>query len=253
MWPVYLINLAEQPERLEKSHTQFAEFNIAYERMEAVNGWQLTADEIAEVYDEVANRRWGKYPLVRPQIGLFMSHINAWKRIAAGTAEGAFIFEDDFAADPSLPDVLRLLSEELVESDLVKLFSFKQSKFPLSRRPLGERHEIVVPYRVPNCNIAYGLTKVAAGRLSEKVIPFFRQCDETIKFFWDTNLRVSLVWPPPVRSDAETSQIGAVSTTRRAANRRKGWAQFRQTTRNTSYQLHYQTCLHFYRLQEFWR
>ena len=42
MWPVYLINLAEQRERMEKNDTQFSEFNIAYERMEAENGWQLT-------------------------------------------------------------------------------------------------------------------------------------------------------------------------------------------------------------------
>lgn len=248
VWPVYLINLADARERRERSARWFARAKIAYERIEAVNGWNLTDGEIAQVYDEGGNRRKGKYPLVKPQIGLFLSHIGAWSRIAAGAQAGGFVFEDDFATEPSLPEVLRLISQDTPDWDLVKLYSRKKPLFPLSRRPLGERHEIVVPYRVPNFNIAYGITKTAAARLANTVVPFSRQCDETLKYFWETNLRVSLVWPLPVRIDEETTKIGAASTARRSANRRTGWARFRQAARNASYQFDYQARLHFHRL-----
>ena len=253
VWPVYLINLADARERREKSGRQFSRANIAYERIEGVNGWNLTDEAIGRVYDETGNRRRGKYPLIKPQIGLFLSHIGAWQRIADDASGGGFVFEDDFAANPSLPEVLRLLSRDSPDWDLVKLFSRKKPSMPLSRRPLGERHELVVPYRVPSFNIAYGITKTAAARLSNSVVPFSRQCDETLKFFWEIDLRVSLVWPLPVRIDDETTNIGAVSTTRRAESRRKGWARLRQAARSLSYQCDYQARLHLNRLPSLWR
>lgn len=253
MWPVYLINLAANRERLNNSDNQFAKARITYERLEAVNGWELTDEEIARVYDEATNHRRAKYPLVRPQIGLYMSHINAWRRIASGPADGGFIFEDDFAADSALPDVLRWLSADAADWDMVKLFALKPASYSLSRRPLGARHEIVVPYRVPIANIAYGLTKDAARRLAAMAIPFFRPCDESHKFFWEKNLRVSLVLPPPVRIGDEKAMTGTVSAARRAVNRRRGWAQLRQAARNISYQLHYQACLHYHRVRGIWR
>ena len=253
MWPVSLINLSANRERLDNSDHQFNQAGIAYDRLEGVNGWELTENEVARVYDEVANRRRARYPLVRPQIGLYLSHINAWKNIAAGPADGGFVFEDDFAADATLADVLKILSADSADWDMVKLYALKPVSYAISRRPLGGRHEIVIPYQVPITNVAYGLTKDAAERLAAMAIPIFRPCDESHKFFWEKNLRVSLVLPPPVRLGDETAATGTVSATRRTANKRRGWARLRQPVRNFSYQLHYQACLHYYRVRQIWR
>ena len=249
MWPVYLINLDANIERLRNSDRYFTEAGIPYCRLEGVNGWELTQDEIARVYDERENRRRAKYPLVKPQIGLYLSHINAWKRIASGTARGGFIFEDDFAADPVLKDVLQWLSSDEDDWDMVKLFTPNPTSFTLSRRPLGVGHEIVVPYRVPITNLAYGLTREAARRMAATAIPFFRPCDEGHKFFWEHGLKISLVVPPPARIGAEFAETGTASGTRRAASRRQGWRLFGKAARNFTYQLHYQSRLHFYRLK----
>ena len=253
MWPVYVINLAANHERMNNSDYQFATAGIAYDRLEAVNGWGLTDEEIASVYDEAANRRWAKYPLVRPQIGLYMSHINAWKRIASGSADGGFIFEDDFTANSTLSDVLEILSTDSSDWDMVKLYALKPVTYSISRRPLGARHEIVVPYRVPITNVAYGLTKDAAERLAAMAIPFFRPCDESHKFFWEKALRVSLVLPPPVGMADVMAATGTVTSARRAANRRRGWARLRQAARNVSYHLHYEARLHYYRVRQMCR
>ena len=253
MWPVYLINLADNHERLNNSHYQFATAGIAYDRLEAVNGWELTDEEIATVYDEAANRHWARYPLVGPQIGLYLSHIDAWRRIASGSADGAFIFEDDFKVDSTLSDVLEMLSTDSSDWDMVKLYSPKPTPYAISRRPLGARHELVVPYRVPIANVAYGLTKEAAERLVAMAIPFFRPCDESHKFFWEKALSVSLVLPPPVAMSDVKPATGTVSSARRASNRRRGWARIRQTARNISYQLHYEVRLHYYRVRQMCR
>ena len=119
------------------SDHQFDKAGIAYDRLEAVDGWELTDDEIARVYDEAANRRRARYPLVRPEIGLYLSQINAWKHIAAGSADGGFVFEDDFAAAATLADVLNMLSADSADWDMVKLYARKPAPYTISRRPLG--------------------------------------------------------------------------------------------------------------------
>ena len=253
MWPVYLINLSENPDRLENCDRQFVKAGIPYDRIEAVNGWKLSSEEISKVYDESANRNRARHPLVKPQIGLHLSHIKVWDRIGSEDAPGGFIFEDDFLANSSLPHVLNLLSSDEGDWDMVKLFSPKPASFAISRRPLSARHDIVVPYRVPITNLAYGLTKDAATRLVATAIPFFRPCDEHHKFYWERNLRISLVCPPPVGIGDEHAQTGTVSASRRSSNQYRGWEWIRQIGRNFSYQLHYQTLLHYNRAKERWR
>ena len=253
MWPVYLINLTANPERLENSDRQFGRMGIPYSRVEGVNGWALRDDEISRVYDEKANRRRARYPLVRPQIGLYLSHIQVWNSIASGSEDGGFIFEDDFEASSNLVDILHMVSHDHGDWDMAKLFAHNSNPYSLSRRPLGAAHEIVVPYRVPITNVAYAIRRESARRMASMAIPFFRPCDESHKFYWEKNLKVSLVVPPPVRIGDEQATTGTVSATRRAANRRNGAQLIRQAVRNITYQLYYQTSLHYHRLREMLR
>jgi len=131
---------------------------------------------------------------------------------------------------------------------MVKLFSFNPAPRMVWKEPLCEGLSIGIPYRVPTCLTAYGLTKAGAARLLERATPFFRPIDEQQKFFWETGLRVALVLPPPVQvgdQEAETGTIGSVrradAATRRSAGGRRPFHQLR-------YQLGYALRLHFHRL-----
>jgi glycosyl transferase family 25 len=243
MWPAHVINLADNTARMANSARQLQAQGIAFERVDAVNGWAMDAAEVARVYDAAANARRAKYPLVRPEIGCYLSHVAAWARIAEGPAAGGFVFEDDFRADDTLGEVLRLLSESAPDWDMVKLFSFDAAPRVLSRRPLGPRHELVVPYRVPTCLIGYGLTREAAGHLAATSVPFCRPVDEDQKFFWETGLRVALVLPPPVVVGDQQTVTGTIGTERRArAARGPG-----QALRSLTYQARYLAALHWHR------
>jgi glycosyl transferase family 25 len=83
-WPSYLINLADNTARLENSNAQFMAQAIPFERINAVNGWALTPSEITQNYDVAANKTHAKAPLVASEVGCYLSHITAWKRIANG-------------------------------------------------------------------------------------------------------------------------------------------------------------------------
>jgi glycosyl transferase family 25 len=250
MWPSYIINLADNVTRLRNASRQMDAQGIPWSRVEGVNGWAMTEAEVAAVYARDENARRAKHPLVRPEIGCYLSHIEAWRRIAADTAHpGGFIFEDDFAAEPTLRRAMELLSVGPPDWDVVKLFSFDRSPRMLSDAELGDGMRIGIPYRVPTCLIGYGITREAAARLSETATPFFRPVDEDMKFFWEKNLKITLVTPPPVRVGPQDAETGTISATRRTEAKRRRATDLFRVLRNVKYQLAYETRLRFHRLR----
>lgn len=246
-WPAYLINLADNGVRLANCANQFAAQGIAFERIEAINGWALPETEISGVYDARANLNQGKYPLVPAEIGCYLSHIEAWRRIAEGDAPGGFIFEDDFVTNEHLADVLSRLGEDQGDWDMVKLFSLDPSPPVLSRRTLGLGHDIVIPYRVPTCLLGYGLRREAAHQLLDKAIPFFRPVDEDQKYFWETGLKVALVTPPPLLIGDQQTVTGTIGNARRAAAKQGSRGCVAQAWHGLVYQLRYAALLHWHR------
>lgn len=245
MWPSYVINLAENTVRMDNSTRQLTAQRIPFERINAVNGWTLSESEISLVYDAVANRRLAKYPLVRSEIGCYLSHVTAWRRIAENESTGGFIFEDDFLAAEDLADVLRRLCEDNRNWDMVKLFSFDQTPRTVARRRLDPKHEIVVPFRIPSCTIGYGLTREAACHLSKRAIPFFRPVDEDHKFFWENELKVALVLPSPVQVGDQQAMTGTIGEERRSLKKHDG----ARALHGLIYQLRYRALLNWHRMQ----
>lgn len=242
-WPAYVINMDANPARLANCAATLDRLGIPWERVPGVDGRALPAAEVARVYDARANARRGRRPLVGPEIGCYLSHIAAWRRIAAGPAAGGAVFEDDFAADDSLGAVLDALATGAEGYDMVKLFAFDAAPRTVASAPLGDRHRLVEPYRVPTCLIGYTLTKPAAARLAARALPFFRPVDEDQKFLWETGLRVGLVTPPPVRIGDQQAAAGTVGAARRTGGR-GGVA---QALHSALYQLRYRVALRRHR------
>lgn len=245
-WPSFLINLADNRVRLENSSEQFERLGLDWQRIDAVLGKDLPEAEVGRVYDAHRNRRYFKTNLVPAEIGCYLSHYNCWKEIAEGEADGGFIFEDDFKALDSLPEVMAALSVDHDDWDMVKLFTFEKDAPVTDSRPLGEHHRLVTPYRVPTCLIGYGLTKAAAKRLTQNALPFFRPVDEDQKFFWETGLRVKLALPAPVAVGDQQTVTGTVGTARRAER----LPTLEKLWRSATYRLGYVLRLHYHRFRE---
>lgn len=225
MWPAYVINLSDNAARMRAADAILRAQSIAYQRIEAVYGKRLSTAEIAAAYDADRNARDGRHPLVPAEIGCYLSHIDAWRRIAEGPAGGGFVFEDDFAATADLARVLAALSDDRTgDWDMVKLFTLDASVDLGAARDLVAGVRIGIPYRVPTCLTGYGLTRDAARRLVARALPFFRPVDEDQKFIWETGLRVALVLPPPVVLGDQQTVTGTVGKARRDA-RRRGFGQ----------------------------
>ncbi len=242
MWHSYLINLEKNRARLDNSKRQFDKENIPFSRIEAVNGWDMSDEEIAAVYDADAARRRYKYPLIKPEIGCYLSHIEAWRRIAESDEDGGFVFEDDFKIIAPLHPTLEALTISPENWGIAKMFSIKEHPRIMHWKPLTRYNDLTVPFQVPTCLLAYAIRKETAQRLVETSIPFFRPVDEDHKFFWEKNLRISLVHPSPVAVGDQQAETGTIGAERKQGKRKA------PLFRRMSYQLKYKTALYFHRI-----
>ena len=246
-WPIYLINLKDNPQRLQRSKAEFDRVGLKFERLEGVNGWTLSSIRLQQAYDATRCARQGRHALIPAEIGCYLSHIEAWRSIANSSAPGGFVFEDDFAAQDCLPQVLLALSNDFGPWDIVKLFSLNEYPKTLMERRLGDQQKIVLPYKVPTCNTAYALRREAAIRLVQAAEPFFRAVDEDFKFYWEKKLRIGLVLPPPVGLGDQQASTGTIGDARRKMQNKPS---IKQSLKSIYYQINYKVNLTCNRLLE---
>ncbi|MCP4071746.1 MAG: glycosyltransferase family 25 protein [Hyphomicrobiales bacterium] len=247
MWHSYLINLDKNKARLENSARQLDAENIAFTRIDAVNGWAMDEKQIENVYDARAARQRYKYQLIKPEIGCYLSHMEAWRIIAESGKNGGFVFEDDFEIVSPLSPILEQLSDADQDWDIVKLFSIKENPKNIKSEKLDTIHDIVTPYQVPTCLLGYGITASAAKHLLETSVPFFRPVDEDHKFFWEKDIKVSLVTPSPIKVGDQQAQTGTIGSERSSGIRTSLMARIARSYKSVAYQINYKLRLHFHR------
>ena len=67
----------------------------------AIDGARLTPQEVDQAYARRRFRPNYPFPLTRTEVGVFLSHRLAWRRIVDDALDFAFIFEDDAEIEPA--------------------------------------------------------------------------------------------------------------------------------------------------------
>lgn len=247
MWPVYVINMDANTTRLARVSEELARAGVTWERLPAVNGRALSEAEMQAVYDIRANAARARHDLVGPEIGCYLSHIAAWRRLIESPHDGAVILEDDFRVTGDLAGWIAALAEDHAAGarwNLVKLFAFKPVRLIDARAlPAGQ---IGMAATVPSTTLGYVITRAAAEALLAKVPPFFRPIDEDHKHFWEFGLRVAMVDPQPIAIGAQETVDGTVGESRKS-NARKD-PLLRRLWRFYSYRVNYRLQLTLARL-----
>ncbi|MCP4183078.1 MAG: glycosyltransferase family 25 protein [Hyphomicrobiales bacterium] len=245
-----MINLKKNKVRLENSHQYFTAENIPFTRIDAVNGWDLDEQRISQVYDADTAKIRYKYPLVKPEIGCYLSHLEAWQKIVDSGADGGFVFEDDFIPLTPIAPIMEKLSsadQSTLQWDIVKLFSLRENPKYVTTTKLDETHNLIIPYQVPTCLLGYGITLKGAKHLIKTSVPFFRPVDEDHKFFWEKDLNIALVTPSPLRVGDQQTQTGTIGGERKNSDRNTSFNRITRSFKSLIYQLDYKTRLHFHR------
>lgn len=246
-WPVFVINMSANTTRMAHVTDELARLGVDFTRFEAVDGRALSAEEMARVYDPVANLRRARHPMIGPEIGCYLSHVALWEKIAASGAEGGIIFEDDFTAASDLAAVLAAVSKDDGEWDIAKLFSARVGQKVMDRRPLVAGREIAVPYKVPNTMLGYAVRRDAAATLAARALPMSRPIDEDHKHFWEQDIRIALVTPSPLAFGVHSTETGTITAARREKTKLKAGTAVTQVWRALRFRLNYLVKLHWHR------
>lgn len=177
---------------------------IESEVVAAVDGARLSQQEVDQVY---APRRFQpRYPfaLTRTEVGVFLSHRLAWRRIVDDKLDFAFVFEDDAEIDPAaFPELIEFVTAERGTWDYVLL-----PAKPIRSGAVVARRDglaLIRPDAPPLRAIAQIVSRAAAQRLIERSLPFDRPVDTLMQMTWATHQPVMVASPSPVRDVSRDS------------------------------------------------
>jgi glycosyl transferase, family 25 len=175
-----------------------ARLPIESEIIAAVDGRELAQAELDRAY---ARRRFKpRYPfaLTATEIGAFLSHRAAWRRIVDERLDFAFVFEDDAQIDAEqFMGLIEFVIAERAAWDYVLLPAkpIRKGAAVARRGALALLRPDAPPLRA----IGQIVSRAAAERLLDRTSPFDRPVDTLLQMTWATGQPVLVASPSPVR------------------------------------------------------
>jgi glycosyl transferase, family 25 len=194
----FILHLDRATSRAATVQELRASMAIESEVIAAVDGALLSPQEVDQVS---ARRRFQPrypFPLTRTEVGVFLSHRLAWRRIVDEDLDFAFIFEDDAEIDrAAFTALVELVTLERAAWDYVLLPAqpIRNGTAVASRGG----HALLRPGAPPLRAIAQIVSRAAAARLLERTLPFDRPIDTTLQMTWVTGQPLLVASPSPIR------------------------------------------------------
>lgn len=209
---VYIINLDSCVERWENISTQCDALGIEYERVSAVRGSELTAEEKVEVYDLSTNLAKYDKRLNDGEIGCYLSHVKCWKKIVEEELDFALILEDDASLREKIKEcIAQFSSMESSDWDYIKLFNSKRLKMKVASLNLDEGVQLHKVAKLPASTCSQFVSQVGAQKLLKHSFPIARPVDADIQHWFERELRCFVVSPPvatPAGFESEIDMLG---------------------------------------------
>jgi glycosyl transferase family 25 len=215
----FILHLERTTSRAATVQSLRASLPIESEVVAAVDGASLTRQELDQTY--TPRRFKPRYPfkLTTTEVGVFLSHRAAWRRIVEDALDFAFIFEDDAQIDANtFAALLEFMTLERPAWDYVLLPATPiRNGTPVARR---DDLTLMRPDAPPLRAIAQVVSLAAAERLLDRTLPFDRPIDTFMQMTWVTGQPVLVASPSPVRdvsreSGGSTVQRKSMSLTER--------------------------------------
>jgi len=207
-------------------HARLSTLGIGYKRVSGVDGALLDEDTFRQYTRE---NRYYK-PLLRGEVGCYLSHNKALQCFLDSGAKYALILEDDIALDAEIDEVITAAislrtttNDPLLQWDLLKLAQRRRRVRYIKLAPLGARYLVEYGLSVPTVAAATVWTRAGA----ERWIQAFRDCarpiDCDLQHPWEYGLTILSIHPPLVTQPETMSTIGQ----RKGKPLRNPWRKFR--------------------------
>ena len=195
-----LINVDSATDRLQEAKSQLDKQDLHWERLEAVT------PKSEEFVLPEAESKWYR-ELTNGEVACYLSHRKAWRKAIDAEVDYLIVLEDDLVIDGPLKKITDEIIEADMSWDMVKLFETRKSRREL--RSLESGVKIVDTPTMPIATTGYIVKVSSLPRLLESTKRFSRPIDVELKSYWELNLRIYSIYPPPVKiSDDNDSTIG---------------------------------------------
>jgi GR25 family glycosyltransferase involved in LPS biosynthesis len=194
----FILHLERASSRAATVQSLRATMAIESEVLGAIDGARLSPQEVDQAYARRRFRPTYPFPLTRTEVGVFLSHRLAWRRIIDDALDFAFIFEDDAEIDPpAFAALVEFATLERPAWDYVLL----PAQPIRNGTPVASRGGLTLmrPDAPPLRAIAQIVSFAAAKRLLDGTLPFDRPIDTLMQMTWVTGQPVLVASPSPVR------------------------------------------------------
>lgn len=207
-YKVFVINLARSPERLAKIALQLDAIGIPFDRIDALDGKELSDDFIDSVSPaHIVSKRYYR-ALSRAEVACSLSHKRAWQQIIDQNLDFAIVLEDDVELLENFSAVLTLLSELPHGNwDFIKLYALRRG----SGKNIADRcdfkgHTFVTYHRFPLGCVGQAVSRQGAESLTQNLPYVTEPVDGQLKSWWETG-----VFPFGLTPYCLTTDLGGVS------------------------------------------
>ena len=220
--PVYVINLEGSDARLASAAAQLSAAGLTFERVAAFDGRGLSVAEFPD-YDPARARAYMGRPLRGGEIGCYLSHLDAARRIAAGPAPVAVVLEDDMSLPPEAGALLHELADwagaRVSDWDLINLGPNKH-KIYTDLLTLGSgEHTVTRAHYFPMTTTGLMWSRTGAQAFVDTHETIFAPVDNFFRHWLTRTDRGLAVWPPLVRTTGAESEIDAAPRARSREDR----------------------------------
>jgi GR25 family glycosyltransferase involved in LPS biosynthesis len=201
----FIVHLERAAGRRANVETLRTRLPIESEILPAIDGALLSPEDVKTAY--VRSRFGPRYPfaLGLPEIGAFLSHRAAWRRIVDDGLDFACIFEDDAEIDRER--FAALLDFAIAERGRWEYLLLPAAGLEPAGAVVVRRGVFVLsrPHSPPLRAIGQIVSGAAAQRLLSVTSPFDRPVDTFLQMAWITGVTMLIATPTPIRDvSAET-------------------------------------------------
>jgi glycosyl transferase, family 25 len=216
--PIYVINMARDTARMDSMAKQLSAQGLAFERVEAVVGRELTAEQWRANFSPFWYGLLQGRKITNAELGCSLSHRKIWQMMIDRGQDWAVIFEDDAELRPQFSKQLSAIEHATRDFDMMHLYAFREPD--IRHRESNDSAFKVMRYSGP-----HGSTAAYALRLSgaRKLMRIGRVWTAPDKWTWlsaVTGLKCCGIMPYPVKLEEQHSVVSTISGAAERKNNR---------------------------------
>jgi len=203
----YLINLDRATERLHNVMRSLNELNFPVQRIQAVDGKELSDNYISSITDEITYMKFFRMLPENGTIGCSLSHLKAWKEFLKSDNEFALICEDDISFNPS--ELIETIEELKKNKNIWDIVNFEtlHDGYPQEIMKIAKNRQLVVYLTNITHAGCYLINRKTAYKLIEKFYPIKVPVDHYFTASWEFGIKLLGIEPRIVNQVKCESQI----------------------------------------------